>query len=308
MAGQNLGERSKLAIWVMAMRPKTLILSIAPVILAGLLAFKGLHPVDWWVFPIILISATSIQIATNLWNDAADAKSGLDQASERLGPPRMTSLGLLSAPRVRLAAVLFLFLSALCGLFLVIYGGWPILLIGIVGIVCAFGYSSGPYPISGSPFGEIFVTVFFGVMSVMGSYYLLTGEWTLLSFWSGVYIGFPAAAVLTVNNHRDRVGDKAGGRRTLAILLGPERTKQLYAVLILTSCVGLIHISNLLTHGVLSLVSLLITFAIMLFALIGPIRKMFLASTPEEHIRNLMRTSMFQFVWILAFFAIQLFS
>ncbi|WP_157747731.1 1,4-dihydroxy-2-naphthoate octaprenyltransferase [Cohaesibacter sp. ES.047] len=305
MAGQTLQERSKGFIWLLAMRPKTLILSIAPVLLAGLLAFEGRSTVAWLVFPIILISATSIQIATNLWNDAADAGTGLDQAETRLGPPRMTSLGLLQGHHVRLAAVFFLGLSALCGLFLVFYGGMPILMIGIVGIVCAFGYSSGPYPISGSPFGELFVIVFFGIMSVMGSYYLLTGEWTLLSFWSGFYIGLPAAAVLTVNNHRDRVGDKEGGRRTLAILLGPEKTKQLYAALLLLSCVGLIHISNLLDHGTLSLVSLLVTALVMAFAVAFPIRKMFLATTPYDHIKSLMRTSLFQFVLIIAFFAIQ---
>ena len=165
---------------------------------------------DWLVFPIIILSSVSIQIATNLWNDAADASSGLDQASERLGPPRATSLGLLKAWHVRLAAFLFLLLAALCGLYLVYVGGWPILLIGIVGIICAFGYSSGPYPISGSPYGEVFVIIFFGIMAVMGSAYLLTGTWSEVSFWAGFYIGLPAAAVLVVNNYRDRVGDEKG--------------------------------------------------------------------------------------------------
>ena len=306
MAHNNSATRSRFEIWLMAARPKTLILSVAPVLLAGLLALDGHNPVNWLIFPTILASAASIQIATNLWNDAADASSGLDKASERLGPERVTSLGLLEAGTVRRAAFAFLLLAALCGLYLVLSGGIPILLIGAVGILCAFGYSSGPYPISGSPLGEIFVILFFGIMSVMGSVYLLTEHWTLSSFWAGLYIGLPAAAVLTVNNHRDRVGDKKGGRKTLAILLGPLKTKRLYASLMLISCIGLLHIFNLIHHGTISLISLVVTTLLALFALAFPIRKVFLAQDHHDLNKCLVVTSVFQMIWVIAFSAILL--
>ncbi|TLP44780.1 1,4-dihydroxy-2-naphthoate octaprenyltransferase [Cohaesibacter sp. CAU 1516] len=308
MALQEQMTLSSLEVWLMATRPKTIILSVAPVLLAGLLVLDGTAPVHWLMLPAILISAASIQIATNLWNDATDASSGLDKASERLGPPRVTSLGLMDATTVRKAAVGFLLLAALSGLYLVYFGGLPILAIGAIGIVCAFGYSSGPYPISGSPLGEVFVILFFGIMSVMGSVFLLTGEWTSTSFWSGVYIGLPAASVLTVNNHRDRVGDKEGGRRTLAIQLGPRKTKRLYTAMMLISCIGMIHVFNLIHHGTVSLVSLVVTAILAAYALAMPIRKLFLAETPADLNQCLVATSQFQLVWVVAFSAIMLFA
>ena len=307
MPVQNQIRRSGLGVWMMATRPKTLILSLAPVLLAGLLALKSSTPVAWLVFPFILLSAGSIQIATNLWNDAADASSGLDVASERLGPPRVTSLGLLKASQVRLAAYSFLGLAALCGLYLAFVGGWPILLIGIVGILFAFGYSSGPYPISGSPFGEAFVIGFFGIMSVMGSTYLLTEVWSVTSLWAGFYVGLPAAAVLTVNNHRDRVGDTKGGRRTLAIQLGSKRTKRFYALLLLISCIGIVHVSNTINMGTLNWANLIASTTLMVFALAVPIRNLFLAETPADLNKCLVGTSMFQLVWIATFVFVQLF-
>ena len=291
-------------IWLMAIRPKTLILSVGPILLAALLASMVTAPVQWHLFPVILLSAMSIQAATNLWNDAADASSGLDTKHERLGPPRVTSLGLLSGKTVRIAAIGLLIFAAVCGLYLVFSGGLPILMIGLVGIICAFSYSSGPYPISGSPFGEAFVVLFFGIMSVMGSSYLLTGQWNTESLWAGFYIGLPAAAVLTVNNHRDRVGDKAGGRRTLAIKLGPRRTKQLYAIMLLISCLGLFHLYALMNYGTLSLVSLVVSAIMMVYALLVPIRQFFNADGGPALNQCLLSTSLFQLVWLVAFFAI----
>ncbi|WP_180966886.1 1,4-dihydroxy-2-naphthoate octaprenyltransferase [Cohaesibacter celericrescens] len=306
MSVQRQITRDGLGVWLMAIRPKTLILSLAPVLLAGILAFKSMAAVNWEVFPFILLSAGLIQIATNLWNDAADAGSGLDIASERLGPPRVTSLGLLQAGTVKSAAYLCLAVAALCGLYLAFIGGWPILLIGVVGILFAFGYSTGPYPISGSPLGEVFVILFFGIMSVMGSNYLLTDSWSMTSLWAGFYVGLPAAAVLTVNNHRDREGDTKGGRRTLAIQLGPRRTKQLYTIFLLVSCIGIVHVSNVISFGTLSLVSVLASAVLMAFALSVPIRNLFLANTAADLNKCLMGTSMFQLVWIAAFIFVQL--
>ena len=294
-----------MSVWIMAARPKTLILGISPILVATLLAVETGDPVSWLVFAAILASAMGIQIATNFWNDAADAASGLDTKEERLGPPRVTSLGLLDGKIVRRASYISLLIAALCGLFLVLQGGWPILAIGLVGILCAFGYSSGPYPISGSPFGEIFVVIFFGIMSVMGSYYLLTDLWTVKSFWAGFYIGLPAAAVLTVNNHRDRVGDKKNGRRTLAIQVGPRATKRLYAIFLLVSCIGLIHVFSFIQHGTLSLISLIVSMLLMLVAVFGPIRKLFMAETAPALNKCLAITSLFQLAWVLAFFIIQ---
>jgi 1,4-dihydroxy-2-naphthoate octaprenyltransferase len=102
--------------------------------------------------------------------------------------------------------------------------GWPILVGGAVSILCGWLYSSGPRPIAATPFGELFVLVFFGFFAVGGAYWLAIGRLDAVALVAGAALGLFAAAVLLVNNHRDRVEDVCKGRRTLAIVLGPRAT------------------------------------------------------------------------------------
>jgi len=134
----------------------------------------------------------------------------------------------MSAQRVRAGAIVASIVAALCGLVVVAYGGLPILAIGVAALVCAWAYSYGPAPISASPLGEIFVILFFGVAAVAGTTWIAAGAIDATAILLGVAIGLPAAAVLTINNHRDRAQDAKDGRRTLAILLGKRRTVALY--------------------------------------------------------------------------------
>ena len=122
-----------------------------------------------------------------------------------------------------LAAVAF-------GLVAVVYGGASILAIGLASLLAAWGYSYGPWPICASRFGEVFVVVFFGAVATTGIVWLGVHQADATSALLGLAIGLPAAAVLTVNNHRDRVQDAASGRRTLAIFLGPDATPYLYVL------------------------------------------------------------------------------
>ncbi len=284
-----------IGIWLAAIRPKTLLLSLGPVMLAALIAGKESTSTHWYLLPIIALSAMAIQIATNLWNDAADSDSGLDDQATRLGPPRMTSLGLLSVKQVRFAAYLFLAVASLCGLSLVFAGGLSILAIGLAGIICALAYSSGPYPIAASPFGEIFVLTFFGLLAVGGSYYLLTGVWSHLALMAGLYAGLPAAAVLIVNNHRDRIGDEQGGRRTLAILLGPKNTKIFYSAVMSLSALGPAHLEQgSIEAGMASALLLAI-------ALVLPIRTFWQAKDGPSLNTVLGLTAAFQLIWIAVF-------
>jgi 1,4-dihydroxy-2-naphthoate octaprenyltransferase len=290
-----------IGIWLAAIRPKTLLLSLGPVMLAALIAGKESPSTHWYLLPIIALSAMAIQIATNLWNDAADSDSGLEDQSTRLGPPRMTSMGLLSVRQVRFAAFLFLTIASLCGLSLVFAGGLPILAIGLAGIICALAYSSGPYPIAASPFGEIFVLAFFGLFAVGGSYYLLTGVWSQLALVAGLYAGLPAAAVLVVNNHRDRIGDEQGGRRTLAILLGPKNTKIFYSAVMSLSAIGPAHL------GQGSIEAVVASALLLAIVLVVPVRSFWQAKDGPSLNKVLGLTAAFQLIWI-ALFGIWLFS
>ena len=237
--------RDRLKIWLLAMRPRTLTLSLAPVAVGAALAFAEAGGLRWSAVLIAFLASALIQIATNLHNDAADFFRGGD-GPERIGPLRVAAAGLLDARMVERAAAACFAGAAFCGLYLVWLGGWPILTLGPVSIFCGWAYSSGPMPISASPFGEIFVIAFFGLGATCGTYFLAIGRLDAIALLGGGALGFFAAAVLLVNNHRDRIEDARNGRRTLAIVLGPRATAVLYAALMLAPFLLLLPIAALL--------------------------------------------------------------
>jgi len=218
---------SSLKLWLAGARPQTLVLSLTPIAVGAAYAQAIFHRLA--VIPVIaaIISAVAIQIATNLANDSADGLRGADDA-ERLGPTRLVGAGLMSAESVRRGALVTTFIATLAGGVVVAYGGLPILAVGAAALVCAWAYSWGPAPISASPLGEVFVILFFGVAAFAGTVWIAAGAIDATAILLGIATGLPAAAVLTVNNHRDRAQDAKNGRRTLAILLGPRGTVMLY--------------------------------------------------------------------------------
>lgn len=219
-------------VWWTAVRPRTLPLAASPVLVGIALAWaEGATP-RWLAALTTLLAALLIQIGTNLHNDAADHARGNDRA-DRLGPLRVTAAGWASAAAVRRAAHLAFGLAFGLGIYLAFVGGVPIVAIGLASLAAGYAYSGGPRPISYSPFGELFVLVFFGLVAVGGSHWLQSEAATPRMLFAGLAIGAPAAAVLLVNNLRDRSADMAAGRRTLAALLGPAASRRLHAGLML---------------------------------------------------------------------------
>ena len=225
---------SMLARWVSAARPKTLPLTLTPVISGIALAVADHGTLSPSIAVCTLIAAMAIQIGTNLHNDAADFERGTDTA-DRLGPPRATAQGWLSARAVKTAAHLMFGLAFVLGLVLLVRGGLPILLLGLASIAAGYAYTSGPRPIAYGPFGEIYVLLFFGVAAVGGSYYLQTLSLGWTPLLTGVALGLPAAAVLLVNNYRDLETDRAAGRRTLCHYLGRPGARALYSLLLIAA-------------------------------------------------------------------------
>ena len=219
--------------WFFAIRPKTLSLSLVPVIVGIALAWGETH----LLYPLpalaALLAALLIQIGTNLHNDAEDFARGAD-TEERLGPPRATAQGWLTAAAVKRGAYLAFSLAFLIGLYLVWRGGWPILAIGLISLLAGYAYTGGPKPIAYSASGELFVFLFFGLVAVLGSYYLQTLSLSLNALVVACAIGLLAAAVLLVNNYRDLQSDRKAGKLTLTHYLGRKRSQTLYAFLILT--------------------------------------------------------------------------
>ncbi len=224
---------------MLAARPKTLPLTLSPVIAGIALAVAETGRLALLTALCTLLAAMAIQIGTNLYNDAADFERGMDTPA-RLGPRRATAQGWFSARQVKTAAHLMFALAFVLGLMLVVHGGWPILLVGFTSIAAGYAYTSGSHPIAYGPFGEIYVLIFFGMAAVGGSYYLQTLSFGWLPLLLGTALGLPAAAVLLVNNYRDLETDRAAGRRTLCHYLGRQRARWLYVLLLFTPILTLL--------------------------------------------------------------------
>lgn len=207
--------------WLLAARPKTLTATLAPIVVGtGLALGLSDRPVRLWLALVALLSALCIQVGTNLVNDAADYAKGADTA-ERLGPIRVTQMGLLPARTVWRAAALFFLAATLLGIPLVLAGGVPILVIGLLSLAGGYAYTTGPFPLAYRGLGELFVLLFFGLAAVKGMAYVLVGEglwpWAELA---ALQVGLQSATLLAVNNARDIEGDRKADKRTLAARFG----------------------------------------------------------------------------------------
>jgi 1,4-dihydroxy-2-naphthoate polyprenyltransferase len=216
--------------WLMAFRPKTLTACLVPVIVATALV-KALHlPIDSEVVLYALLASFLIQIGTNLVNDAVDFKKGAD-TEKRIGPQRVTQSGLFTYRQVMLAAGLCFLLAVLCGVPLVMKGGTSIIVIGILSVLMGYAYTMGPVPLAYFGLGDLFVIIFFGLIAVMGTFYLHTHEWMFQSFWLGLQIGFHATVLIAINNLRDADQDRTVNKRTLAVRMGKSFARYEIAVL-----------------------------------------------------------------------------
>jgi 1,4-dihydroxy-2-naphthoate octaprenyltransferase len=224
---------STASFWLLAARPKTLTASLSPVLLGtGLAVGFSTQAVSLTLAALALASALCIQVGTNLVNDAADFEKGADTA-DRLGPVRVTQSGLLHGRHVKLGAGMFFLLAALLGVPLIMAGGIPILVIGVLSLIAGYAYTAGPFPLAYLGLGEVFVLLFFGVAAIKGMAYVLTGQG--LSPWAEVaalQVGLQSSALLAVNNCRDVVGDRKAGKRTLAARFGERFARVEIAVLV----------------------------------------------------------------------------
>ena len=236
--------------WIMAARPRTLTISVTPVMVGAALSWAVERRVHWLPVLAALIGSVFIQLGTNIHNDAADFERGGD-GPDRIGPPRVTASGLLSATAVNRGAIICFAIAALIGLYLVYVGGWPILLLGVLSIAAGWGYTGGPVPIAYTPLGELACVIFFGLGGVVGTYFLSGGAGGFIcpAIVAGLSIGSLVAAVLLVNNYRDVVSDTRVGRRTLPIVIGPALTVAVFAVLMLLPFSLLTLIGRSLPHG-----------------------------------------------------------
>ena len=221
-------------------RPKTLSASIAPVLVGSAIAFKSSIECctndcfDINILLLTLLAAIFIQIGTNFANDVYDFINGADN-DDRLGPLRVVQANLISIRSMKILTVVAFLLSIICGLPLVAAGGFPILIIGLLSIICGYAYTAGPYPLGYNGWGDIFVFIFFGPIAVCGTFYLQLGYISIESIISGTILGCLSVTLLCVNNIRDVETDKKAGKRTIAVRFGVKIVKIIFISLFFVS-------------------------------------------------------------------------
>lgn len=214
----NIRSQS-LSAWLLAVRPKTLMAGMIPVLVGSLMTFRYMREVEWGIVFCSLLVSLSIQIATNLFNDAIDFKKGADTQS-RLGPTRVTQSGLLSQQQVFAAGVAFLLLATLFVYPLILKGGIYIGLLFISALICSYAYTGGPFPLSYIGLGEVFVILYYGFAATMISYYLQAGYLSWDSLILSLQMGFLTTLLIAINNLRDIEEDRKSKKLTLAARFG----------------------------------------------------------------------------------------
>jgi 1,4-dihydroxy-2-naphthoate octaprenyltransferase len=279
-----------MSAWLLASRPATLPAAAAPVVVGSALAAAS-EVFRWDALIVILFAALAIQIGVNFANDLADAEKGADTET-RIGPTRAVATGLLSAGQMKRGIMVAFGLAAIAGVYLIWLAGWVILAIGIVSIIAALGYTNGPIPYGYYGLGELFVFIFFGLVATVGTRYVYDQTAPADAWVGGIAIGLLAAAILVANNVRDTDTDRLAGKHTLAVILGRNPARWLYAVMVLGSFAV---VAAAVLPGTLPVWSLLTLVALPLT--VSPIRTIFTETAGPPLIGVLKGTARLQLVF-----------
>lgn len=213
-----------LQYWFMAARPKTLLAGLSPVIIGLALSYFEFDRLNWPIALLTILCALLMQIGSNLVNDYFDGTRGID-GPKRLGPKRVTANNLIPPENMRTAFLSVFLLAFIFGIILMDRGGLNIILIGLASLLTAYAYTAPPFNLSYFALGEILAFIFFGPIAVYGSYFLQNleeGKLNSAATVAGFIPGAISAAILAINNLRDRESDMQGPKKTLTIIFGEK--------------------------------------------------------------------------------------
>lgn len=236
-----------LANWIQAIRPKTLFASLAPVVLGLSIAFVIQSKINFTLAILTILAALLMQISSNIANDYLDSLRGIDN-EKRIGPTRVTQAGLISATSMKNALIFTMASALLIGIYLMYVGGPVIMVIGLLSLYFAYGYTGGPFPLSHHGLGEVAAFIFFGVFAVTGTTYLQTHQISKLALILSMGPGFISATILAINNLRDINSDTESNKRTIAVRFGEHFQRTLCLFLIILSsllCIGMALFYNI---------------------------------------------------------------
>ena len=227
--------------YLMLTRPHTLTASFVPVFVgtASVLLFADIR---WGMFFLMLIATILIQSATNMFNEYYDFKRGLD-SHESVGIAGAIVRNGMSPRLVLTIALIFYGIAAVIGIIITINSSWWILLIGAVSMAVGYLYTGGPFPISWTPFGEIFAGFFMGTVIIMITFYIHTGTLHVFPLLMSIPPAITIGLLNMANNIRDRKKDKESGRKTFVILVGKPFAVMTSAALLVFSYIFLIYIA-----------------------------------------------------------------
>lgn len=237
--------------WLKGARLRTLPLAVAPLVL-GAASAQWAQRFDLVMFLLCVVVALGLQIGVNFANDYSDGIRGTDD--NRVGPQRLTGSGVVAPTKVRNAAFLFFGIAVGAGGVLVVLSGlWWFVVVGVFAVVAAWLYTGGSNPYGYRGLGEVVVFVFFGLVATIGTATVMVGEIPWETWFTGSAAGFFAAAVLLVNNVRDRETDALASKKTLAVRLGDRASRWVL--------VGML----VMPYVILGLLSLLFSAAVFVF-------------------------------------------
>ena len=230
----NIIETNSLKAWILAIRPKTLTAASIPVMIGCALAYVY----GYFQFtPALLcfLFAFLMQIDANFINDLYDFLKGTDR-EDRLGPERACAQGWITTKAMKVGIILTTLASGIVGLSLLYYGGIEMIPVGIACILFAFLYTAGPYPLAYHGWGDALVLIFFGIVPVGCTFYVMAHEWNTAVTLASIACGLVIDTLLMVNNFRDREQDTLSGKRTLVVRLGARAGVILYFLLGMVAC------------------------------------------------------------------------
>jgi 1,4-dihydroxy-2-naphthoate octaprenyltransferase len=234
--------------WIAGARPRTLPAAVSPV-LAGTAVALWEREAVWWKALLALAVSLLLQVGVNYANDYSDGIRGTDE--DRVGPMRLVGSKVATPRAVKTAAFTAFGLAAVFGLVLAATTAWWLVGVGLLSILAAWFYTGGKKPYGYLGLGEVMVFVFFGLVAVLGTTYVQTESFELPALYAAVGVGAFACAILVANNLRDIPTDALVGKRTLAVVLGEDRTRHLYGLLVDLTLVALIGVALSTTFYVL---------------------------------------------------------
>lgn len=215
--------------WLTALRPFAYTASVLPALLGLAVSFYEGYSINWLSFALTVLGLICFQSATNLINDCYDYKRGLDKVITPVSGAVVR--GWITPQQAIIAAILFMIAGGACGLYLVMAAGWPVLLLGVVGIVIVLGYTSNGICLKYAGLGDLSVFIGLGILPVLGSYWVQAQEFSWAPFLWAPVISLFTVGILHANNWRDIESDKDSSCRTVAGMLGMHGSALYYRFL-----------------------------------------------------------------------------